>query len=169
MSLYIGSGYLQVTDTDGDVCMDTRDALFHIISEKTGSQYVPNTNMGYHEASASTYTRSYDLGAIDAGCTDLIGFFKITFSGTGFTPIPDGQWWIAGGTELLDMRRWTNIFGTGYNYISCMHLLTFEISGGHLYLNIEWCHCDAELLGSAPGSTLRSYTVDYRIFCGAFT
>lgn len=168
MSFFASAGRILVQDGTETV-LDTDDELFHILTSVSGSQYVPNTNMDFEELSANTFTRSYDLGAINSSCTDLIGFYKVTFSGTGYTPIPDGQWWCAGGTGLLLMRRWTNIYGTTWNYISCMHLLTFEIDAGHLKLNIEWNHCDGALLGAAPGATLRSYTVDYRIFCGAFT
>lgn len=165
MSLFIGGGYMQVTDTDGDVCLDTRDELFHVITTKTGSQFVPNTKMEYREISAASRSRSYDLGTIDPGCTDLLGFFKITFGSGGRTALPDGQWWTAGGTQLLDVMRYKSYGGTPAYYMTCMHLLTFEIASSKLWLNIEWNHLQAEFLDSR----MRNYTVQYKIYCGAFT
>lgn len=165
MSLFIGSGYMQVTDTGGDVCLDTRDELFHVITTKTGSQFVPNTDMDYEEILAASYARSYDLGAVDPGCTDLLGFFKITFGSGDRQALPDGQWWTAGGTQLLDVMRYKSFAGLAGGYMTCMHLLTFEIASSKLWLNIEWNHLQGEFLASL----MRNYTVDYKIYCGTFT
>lgn len=165
MSLFLGSGYMQITDTDGDVCLDTRDELFHVITTKTGSQSVANTDMKYQEVLAASHSRSYDLGAVDAGCTDLIGFFKITQGSGDIAQFPDTTWWVAGGTSLLSNMRYRAYLGSAANYMSCMHLLTFEISASKLWLNIEWCHLQGEYLDQDH----RSYTVDYKIYCGAFT
>ncbi len=164
MSLEIESGYIRVTGTNGDVCLDTRRKSFHVISRVNGTVVVPSLDVGTGEA-PNGRTATYSVGTVASGCTHLLGFARITYS-TGYSALPSGYYYTVGGSLITDVMRFQSIGGTNRPFISTMQILTFELSGTSVVLREETTLVNDYEAGFNVKSA--AMTIDCRLFAGRF-
>lgn len=165
MSLEQHPGYMIVTDTNGDVTLDTRDELFHVLTTLEGTVNIPELDWG-PATIPDERTATYAVGSVDPSCTHVIGFCKLVYS-TGFSLLPSGVWVSVGGTILPMIKRFESISGTNGTFISSMQALTFELSGATAVLREETVLSDDYYAG--PNSNLAALSVTYKLFAGTFT
>jgi len=164
MSLEIEAGYMRVTGTNGEVCLDTRNPMFHRITPKSGTVIVPHLDIGSGTA-PKTRAQQHDLGAVAAGCTHVLGFCQIVYE-SGSAMLPSGYWFMVGGSIVSRIKRFQTTSGNNAKFISSMQLLTFELVGTTLVLNEETILCND--LEAGPNLSIAALTVNYRLWAGRF-
>lgn len=166
MTLEQGAGYLRVTGANGDVCLDTREQIFHVLTIVEGRTTLGPLRFVSAGGGGNTRNQTITLGSVDSNATDLIGFCKLTY-GSDYSLLPSGAWYMVGGTLIPFMKRFESLSGTNAKYISSMQMITFAISGGNAVLHEEAEACDDYYAG--PSSRLAALTIDYKLFAGTFT
>lgn len=162
MTFEQGAGYIRVTDTGGEVTLDTREELFHVMTVLDGFHTIPARPSG-GAYDPEIYSSTTTLGSVAAGCTHIIGFCKIVYD-SGISRLPDGSWFMVGGTIVSYIKRYEGPSGTNGNYISSMQMLTFEVDGSNAVLSEETLMQD-----DFGGGTLAGMTITYKLFAGTFT
>lgn len=164
MSIVIGAGYMRVTD-GAHVVFDSRDKLFHILTEKSGSASVGLMGWGGQGTPAYRNT-NVDLGAVDANATHIIGAGKLTYS-TGDTALPAGFWYMLGGSIVTDCKCFQSFSGTWATYVSSMAAFSTTVESGHAWFRERAAYQDGYESQTAHRSN--AYTLQYKLWAGTFT
>lgn len=165
MTLVVQNGYVQVTDIGGHVVHDTRDQIFHVLTELSGSVSVGGLGWG-GSGSGVTRANDWDLGAVDAAATALMGICKVTYSG-GLSSLPSGLWYTVGGSIILNHKTFQTISGTWSTYCSTASVFSFVLASGRARCQEETVNRDDYLSGT--GATASGWTLQYKLYAGAFT
>jgi len=174
MSFYASAGRIYATDNSGNVILDTTERFFTVTDGPiTGTI---NTNGGADRTftMSSTGTSQYFpaptdtvIQAVNASATVVRGAFKSTVIGSN-AGIANKGWFNASGSYVATMYAQGPALGGGNNVaLNSFVTFTFMISGGNLILRERYRVCNPRPTTSNP-ITIRSHSLQYHLFCGAF-
>lgn len=147
------------------VVHDTRDKIFHILTPLAGTVSVGLVGWG-GQGTPGTRSTNVDLGAVDSACTAVIGACKLTYA-TGSTSLPAGYWYAVGGSVVTDAKQFQSFSGTWATYLSSMAAFAFTVESGHVWFREQAAYQDGYESQTAHRSN--AYTLEYKIWAGAFT
>jgi hypothetical protein len=173
MSFYASAGRIRATDAAGNVIFDTDERLFTVTDGPLTGTVATNGGSDRSFAFSSTGTAQYHVTAdtvissVNAAATVVRGAFQSTVVGSN-TGIANKGWFNASGSYVATMYATGPALG-GLNNVTLNSFVTFTfmISGGNLILRERYRVC-TPLPSSSPTVIVRSHSLQYHLFCGAF-
>lgn len=173
MSFEFSAGRFRLFD-GADVTVDSDRQNFIVAQYKTGSFVIPPM-----PATGADDPQIYNLGAVSADATHVVGQFKLSQS-TSYSAagVVNNSWHLIGGTTVIyagTSRMDNGGFSaqyrtqlTGTNEFAVYLDVTFYLSGARLYASVTRCQPNV-VDGSGRGSfvTVNS-TIEYHAFLVTF-
>lgn len=165
MSLEINPGYIRVTDTNGHVVHDTRDKIFHVLTQLSGSLVRSSLDFTAPAITGwATRHQSVSLGAVDPACTHIQGAVKIVYAG-GHSSLPSGAWYSLSGSLVLFCKAFQLTDSSYARFVSSMRVLSLRIAEAEAFLDENIVLGDNLL----AAQSVSSMTVTYKLAAGRFT
>lgn len=169
MTIRIEDGQMIVTKpSGGGTLFNTDDNLLHITNTLNGTISIPAKSLGGGSGGIGfvNETTNYDLGAVNAFATQVIGAVKFVLTG-GTAGLAYNRWhmvmggtvvWVMDGTPAI-----TNLGGsTNNSFVSQMVTYHFEIAAGRARMVRRFVG------NTAFGYQVRAHDIEYKLRAGAW-
>lgn len=173
MTFFFEPGMASLTLNDDSLLstptvFETTTPMPHIVAELTGSFVIPNLSFGYISSwglRASVYNATHTAGTVDTACTFVTGacFFTPSDVGTNYPTVAGSGWIMAGGSFIYEVKSLQDINGAYTALLTSMCIVSFEVSGGVVTINVQ------SALADAYRTSLMGSTVSYKLFAGFFS
>lgn len=168
MSIRVADGQFIVTKpSSGATLFNIDDKLLHVTNALSGTLSIPAKSLGGGSGGIGyvNETTYYDLGAVGAGATQVIGAVKFIVT-TGFAGLAYNRWhMVMGGSVVWVMDGAPSITSLGGNtngVPSQMVTYHFEIASGHARMVRRFVG------NTAFGYEVRAHNIEYKLRCGAW-
>jgi hypothetical protein len=177
-AIFEGSEFV-IRDGSGNLKFSTAENIF-TITNFVDSRVVGAVSISGRSISATStianYTNTttdYLIGSVNSSATIVFGMLQINTSGAiedgGAT---SGNWRQVNGTHMyinnaVGMQR-TGVGRTTRSFCATLGLFTFYISGGQLYLRDRFVGRAWAPTSGSWTTTVPSFTVNFRLYCGTF-
>lgn len=166
MTIRIAAGQMLITRAGGGTTFNTDDKLFHVTNTVSGSLAIASYTGGAAGSGGpgtKIETTVYDLGAVNANATQVIGAVKFVLTGNG-DGLAYNRWhMVMGGTIIwvMDGALRTS-YGATNGQLRQLVTYHFDISGGQCRL--------VRRIAIATGFlyVIKPHTIEYKLRCGAW-
>lgn len=167
MTLLVESGVLTIDDNGGtEVFNSSTDQLFHCLPSRVDGSVSRSSSPWSSGGLWFSRTADTSVGTLPTGSTHIAGLVQVSYSG-GYTYLPSGAWFVAGGSFVLIHKRFQSISGTWGDGVSSIALATIYNSGTDLRFKEHIKLRDDTMSGA--GFDLDAYTLNFRIFGAVFS
>lgn len=163
--LLINSAGMSIKRSDGKSIFDTDDKLFHPITTISGTIAMQPIAGGgdvfVHR------TTAFNLGAVNAGCTQVIGAMRFTLNNYAAGAAFDRWTMVMGGSIVWVIDGETGSQSHPGANTDVMQMVTyhFDISAGQCRL-VQ--HVALDRLFPSTFYTVRAHSIEYRLRCGVW-
>jgi hypothetical protein len=167
MSFVVDDGNLIVKDGAETVLHTGTDDLLHYLTPRLDGSFSRSAaNWGGSTSWGGRFTDTVIRTGLPSVAPDLVGLVRIQYSG-GYTYLPSGSWFVAGGSFLMVAKRFQTISGDWGEKLSSMAAITIYKSGTNLRFREQIALLDHYMAG--PNLNLAPFTVTYRLFPAVFS
>lgn len=169
MSIRVADGQMIITRQGGDgTIFNVDDKLLHVTNSLAGTLSIPAKSLGGGSNSGINFvnnTTYYDLGAVHAAATQVIGAVKFILT-TGSAGLAYNRWhMVMGGTVVWVQDGAPSItsLGGGSNY-NCAQMVTY-----HFEIASSRARMVRRFVGNtAFGYEVRAHDIQYKLRAGAW-
>jgi hypothetical protein len=167
MTIRIANGQFIITRPDGTTTFNVDDKLLHITNVVSGVLTIPEVQGGAPSSGgpgSQNLTTVYDLGAVNASATQVIGAVKFVLNGSG-NGLAYNRWhtvmggtiiWVMDGAGLTSQGRRTN------GALAQLVTYHFDISAGRCRMIRRVVIATGFLYG------IQAHNIEYKLRCGAW-
>lgn len=160
-------GILRVTDGAEEVFNSSTDQLLHYLPPRLDGSFTrPSADWSGSGNAPAARINDFQIGTLPSVATDIIGLVRFQYSG-GYTYLPSGSWFVAGGTFNLIHKKFQTLSGNWGMHPSSVAFATIYNNGTSLRFREEISLWDHYMAG--PNLNLSAFTVTYRIFPAVFS